>query len=288
MGAITFTSYFISVFLIYIFLTNSGLNDYFSAFGSILFGLFPFVGIPYAVFPVADLVAMMWFLGGLVAFQKHKNLLAALLWGLAIVTHKALWPFVGLTLICNLVFNRREVQQPIKWFLIAIFTFLPVGLFWLIGSHYHSSFMWIISSNLETEIVSRGTLLFLDGVIGKMFHGGIINFSKSAILSILLILSASLFVLCWRSGVPECRICGLPITISVILLCLILNQHEIWAAMRFGRLLVIPLVLSFGYWLQNRDLLNSNLGKVIVSISVMALFLTNILYAWYMVAIFWG
>jgi hypothetical protein len=75
------------------------------------------------------------------------------------------------------------------------------------------------------------------------------------------------------------------VAVGVLGLAVVLNQHEIWAVVRFSKLLILPLILY-------REELFGFIPKRFRMPTVYALiglgFLTQIVYAWYMANIFFS
>lgn len=94
MMSINIVAFVTSLLLIYRIVQRCGANEGSAALGTFLFGLFPFVGLTYAVVPLADVPAMSFFLGGLYLLQRSHSIPAALPFGLSLVTHKDMWSFV--------------------------------------------------------------------------------------------------------------------------------------------------------------------------------------------------
>ena len=117
---------------------------------------------------------------------------------------------------------------------------LFIGILWILGSFYYHSITWLFSSNLELEIASKGSTPLFDGLLGTFMEcsikgsvKGILPLSFAVISALMLYMSARLKYTYFQYGIM--------ISLAILPLFLILNQYEIWAAMRFGRLLVIPL-----------------------------------------------
>ena len=154
-----------------------------SAFaGSLLFLFFPFVGVAAAVDPRADAMAFMLLLASFAAIQRNKPWWFSLAAALALLTHKALWPFIaflGLT-----AFARRNVK--LRHLLVLA---LPTAILWIAGALYHDNAAWMLSQNIEVEMVSRGTWPVLDGILGTLQVGGLVKAVKVTTVVSLLVLS---------------------------------------------------------------------------------------------------
>jgi hypothetical protein len=152
----------------------------------------------------------------------------------------------------------------------------------------HGSPWWIIQSNLETEVSSRSTLPLLDGVIGTFLAGGVKNYVKSGIGLVVLLAAGSLVYLAIKQKGEGMLEFGLPIAVSVFILMLTINQYEIWAAVRYSRLLVVPAILFLASHPWATRIVNTFNRKPIYWGSVVGLVISNLIYAWYMARVFFS
>jgi hypothetical protein len=197
-----------------------------------------------------------------------------------------MWPFVGLLILEFIILNRKSIQNVWKWLKIAIMILLPIGLVWLVGAIQYNSLLWIISTNLKDNITSRGALLVLNGIVGNLSSGNITDFTKGAIVSGLFILEIWLCIRCWKSSLPDCKGIGVPVLLGLILLCMFVNREVIWSAVRFGRLVILPLFLSYGMQPKLQQFTSSRLGRTLTGLAVLILFSTNFFFTWYVETIF--
>lgn len=283
MMSINLVTFLTSAYLVYRILNISGATDELATMGILLFGLWPFVGLTYTVYPLADMPAMFLFLTGLFFLLISCRLPSALFFGLAIVTHKAMWLFVGLLMIADFFYHREFVSKRNILFIVVML--LPIGVLWLLGSYYHHSITWLFSSNLHVEVSSRSSLPILDGLLGTIMQGGIKGVGKGILLTGFACVPIVAIYMSLRLKYEYFQY-GLAISLAVLLLFLTLNQSEIWAAMRFGRLLAIPLMLLADTNLKFRKIAwwNSTVTAVVLSM----LFLSQFAYAWYMAVVYFG
>ncbi|MEQ1638186.1 MAG: hypothetical protein ABL903_16015 [Methylococcales bacterium] len=248
-----------------------------------MFGLWPFVGLTYAVNPQADLPAISLFLAGLYRLQDSRKLSAACFFGLAIITHKALWPFIGLLVAADFLY-RKDCFSRQNILMIGIML-LPLGILWFAGSFYHHSYTWLLSSNLKEELASSSNLPILDGLIGTfLFEEGIKGVLKGFLLMSFALLAVGTIFLSNQHKYQN-YFYGIAISLAVLLLFILLNHYEIWAAARFSRLLAIPLVLSVAKMVQDNP---SKQLSGVITVLFLILFLSQFAYAWYMARIYFA
>ena len=283
MMSINLVAFLASAFFIYRIIQAGGASDELATIGTFLFGLFPFVGLTYTVDPLADMPAMFFLLAGITLLQRSHRMPAALLLGLSLVTHKAMWIFIGLLIIFDFL-HRKECLSKQNFLFLGIML-LPIGSLWIMGSFYHHSITWIFSSNLEVEVASTGGAPVLDGLMGTFMEGGIKGLVKGILLLSFTVISALSLYLSVRLKYEYFHY-GIMISLAVLTLFLMLNQDEIWAAMRFGRLLVIPWAFIANTKIALKKISWWNSPAIITFLVL--LFLSQFAYAWYMARVFFG
>lgn len=230
-----------SAVLIYQILLHDGVSNHLAALGGLLFGLWPAVGLTYSVYPLADVPAMSLLLGGLWCLQRSRVLPAAVFLGLAMLTHKAMWLFALCLVIAQLLQQgHTNLKQTMAFIAILL---LPLGSVWLAGAWHHGSFTWLLERSATTDVASRGSLPVLDGLVGTLLKGGLVALVKGTLALGLASLAAWLLYLAFKlkyQGFPM----AIALSVAVLVLFFVLNQHTIWAAVRFSRPLVIPLMLA--------------------------------------------
>jgi hypothetical protein len=283
MWFINFLSFLLSVILVYKIIYAITINETISLLASFLFGLWPLVGLTYTVDPLADIPVILLFLLGFYFLQKEKIAPAGIFFGLALITHKAIWIFVFLIIILDF-FRRKEYfsKQNIS---LLILTGLPLIALWLFGSFYHQSFAWLISSNINAEIAPQSGLALFDGIIGTFQQGGIKGLVKGAFISMMLLISILSIFLSIKDHSTS-RSWGIAISLAVLVYFIVLNSYEIWAAVRFSRLLVLPLAFSASSLI--RDSFDWKKYKVTIIIVLILLFLSQFAYAWYLANVYFA
>ncbi|PKO09644.1 MAG: hypothetical protein CVU40_10140 [Chloroflexi bacterium HGW-Chloroflexi-2] len=285
MQLITFISLVFSFFYLEkIFKKNKILKNNYILFLLGLFTLWPFVGISTIVFPLADIVALSLFIIGLFFFIHNKHSIGSILWGLSLITHKAIWVFVVFAFMA--LFISYKDKKIMDWAKSAIIILFPIFILWLSGSFYHQDSLWLVSSNLEVEFQSKGTLPIMDGLIGTLLSGGLRAVVKGGLILFVFASSIILGVYLWIKKPSHWQI-GIAVCLSVFILSISLNQHEIWAAVRFGRLLVIPLAFVFPLLIEKISL-SKKVEKTIIYTILFLLYVSQFTFAYYMAKIFFN
>ena len=252
----------------------------YALWGMLLFGLWPLVGLTYVANPVADLVAITWYLAALLTLLRGRLMWAAFWLALALLTHKVMW-FFGLALIWAYIRQRPCVPRS-RLLVAAVLILSPVTILWLAGAAYHNSATWLLTANINEEFSSEGTLPILGGLIGTALSG-----SWSDVFKVMLILSVLGLTgwIIYRStkGKHPLKPYGLAISIPLIMLALLVNQKELWVVMRFSRLLVLPLM-----WLWATDPPQLRIeGRYLRLVGVMIILLlvtSQFAFTWYLLS----
>ncbi|MGA7731700.1 MAG: hypothetical protein WCD37_10575 [Chloroflexia bacterium] len=279
MQIVVFLAYLAGALLVYELLRRANLGRLPATLGSLLFSAWPFVGLVYAVYPVSDTVAVTLILAGLYCLQRSQVAVAGAFFGLALVTHKISWVFVALLTLAWLVNGRFASKRA----LLAYFPPLlaPIVLLWLAGSFYYDSPAWLFSSTLGQEADSRSEWFLLDGILGSLSHGfsGLV---KAAIVAGLLVTAGISTILCYRSKNPM-KPYGVALAGAVFLLCIFLSALNIWAGVRFSRLLVLPLL----WGLHSPESLSHRARLLWGGLLAVAL-ISQFAYAWYTAEVFFA
>jgi len=277
---INFTALLVGAMAVYKSVKISGISDRFAFLGACLLGLWPFVGLVNAVDPLADVPAMAFLLTGLLALQCSRKWIAAHLFGISLIVHKAMWPFVSLLVIAYICKNRPRTRRDIVALIILVF---PIFTLWLTGTFYHGSPEWIVSSSASVGADTRATLPILDGIIVTIAQGGVKGVVKGGLIVAFTVATLLLLFLSYQVKSSYFHY-GIAICAASLFLFIFLTHNEIWAAVRFSRLLVLPLIWLIGDLYRNK--LPIWLNGPIVGCFLLILFFTQFVYSWYMAKVF--
>jgi hypothetical protein len=281
MGAVNLAALLLGVELVRRILRESGASTAAASAGAILYALWPFVGIVYAACLQAEVPAMALFLAGLYALQRSRRGHAALFLGLALVTHKALWPFTLLAVLAEFSGEPRKSMGHATGFFALLLG--PLALLWGAGVALGRPLGWLVATNLRREVASRGGLPILDGLSGTLLRGDLRGLSKGSVVAGVAVLAGWLLVRAMRRPYGSWRT-GAALAASVLFLAVALNQWEIWATVRFSRLLVLPLVWTAAAAGDRLDRVPAALWAGGWGL----LFASQLAWAWYMARVYFG
>jgi nitrate reductase NapE component len=279
MMGINLIAFSFCVLLVIQFSRAAGTNQLYAAFAALLFGLWPFVGLTYTVNPQADIPAIVLTLGGLLMLQKSRYKLAPLLFGLAIITHKGVWPVIGLVTLADF-YTRREFWSKRNFLFLAIMLF-PLATLWVAGAYYHNSVNWLMARSMQVNTSPK----ILDGLFGTFQEGGAKGILKGSLILFFLILSATTLFTSLKMKFKYYELCA-AIAAAILLMFIFSSAGTIWGPVRFSKFLVIPFILSLNSYFGEKTI-----GRLAIGLDVIlmiGLFMTQLFYAWYSAAIFYG
>jgi hypothetical protein len=282
MHLITLFSVLISESSVFLLIKQSGATDRWAISGALLFILWPFVGLIYAIYPVADLVAMAFYLVGLLYLLKGKTIWGGIFLGLSMVTHKALWPISGLTVIIWTLVNWRSRRK--EWLYGLFFFLLPFIILWLAGANYYQNIFWIVSYDVgSSAVITSGQTSIFSSLAGLFRQPGLNETGKSLLTIINIILVVSLLVLLsFRRN--NISILGLPIIVTILLFIMAFSYDAQMYTVRYARLLALP--ITWQLWSMYPKLLQKKGVLFLISLIAIVLILTQFIMAWYLPVFF--
>lgn len=277
MMAINLVTFSICIVSIYVISRNFGTNEILAAFAAFLFGLWPFVGLTFTAMPIADSPAFALTLVGLISLQKSRRFLAAFLFSLAIITHKGVWPIIGIITLADF-YLRREL---LSWRNVAYLgiMLLPLGVLWITGSFYHQSITWMIDRSIRINTTAGGGYPILDGLIGSFQKGGLVGGLKGSVVLFFLTMSIATLAMSYKYKFEGYVYC-MAISLGVLLMLLFSSAQTIWGPVRFSKVLAIPLILMMNTRFNIKQIRPGMITWSVVLL--LGLFVTQLGFAWYL------
>jgi hypothetical protein len=265
MVTIAGTSYLVSVGTVYRLAQELEIDP---AVGvALLFAVYPFVGLTFSVYPVADSMATALLALCLLHYARQRWVHCAVYFGLMILTHKATW-FFALPLLALGFATKPRSRVPL------VIAALPLLGLIVAGTLHYRHVLWFVQGSVENVLTSQSSLPIVPGITGSLLAGGVAKIAKGLIaLAIFLIGGAML--------VPSCRRgfgIGVAIAVALLLMGAVLDEEQIWALVRFSKVLVVPLA-----WLVLRGFSGQSPGARAAWASVLLASLgSNMAFGYYM------
>ncbi len=233
-----------------------------------LFAAYPFVGLSYSVYPVADVMATALLVLWLIAYERRQWLRFAVYAACVMMVHKAAW-FSVPPLWLFVAIRHKEARAVLPLAVVPLLVWIAAGAL------HHGDALWFVRWGVDKLVVSRTGLPFADGLIGPFLHG-----SPAKLLKGLVVLTvASCAVVAGIFAIRQRFWSGVAICLPIVLMSLVINEYEIWAVVRFSRLLVIPVayMLAHGSWAADRLR-----GRAVYAVLLAAAVASNFLYGYYL------
>jgi hypothetical protein len=243
---------------------------------ALLFAAYPFVGLTYSVHPIADSMATALLLLCAREFARRRWLAFTIYSALMIITHKATW-FFALPLMMIAFINHKDSR------LVMPLAFVPLLVLIIPGAVYYHDLFWFARWSTTHLLASRSSLPILDGLFSPFFLGATPKILKGIVVISLFIVAAVLVV-------PSVRLkfwLGASLSLSILLLGAFVNQYEIWAMVRFSKVLIIPITFVL-----SQNATRFNLSTVLTPLSFGILLLlglaSNVAFGYYMAVSFFS
>lgn len=282
MVAINLAAFIACALLMMQIMRNAGAQPEWSALAALLFGLWPLVGVTYTAVPMADIPSAALTLAGILLLQRSRHTHAGWMFGLAIITHKGVWPVIGLVILADLYTRREFISK--KNVMFGIVTLLPLAVLWGSGIFYHHSWNWLMEKSMLVNTSMKSNFPVLGGVLGTFAEGGIKGMAKGSIVLFLLALSAIALFASLKFKFQYYEIAA-AIALAALIMFFFSSAFTIWGPVRFSRFLTLPLMLGMNHYMEGQTLKRSGILTILI---VLVLLLTQFAYAWYFVKVFYG
>ena len=211
--------------------------------GVLIFSLYPFVGVTLAAMGRADVPATAVFLAALFYGINRKPWKFMLFGGLALITHKSMWPYMFFaTWICLWKYR-------LQWWTFFL-SGVPLVGYWVVVAVNRPDFLlkvigvdasFVMHTEWKTETVR--TLPLFDGIFGTLFAGSAKEAAQGSILLGIFLVAVLLAIYFLRKRTRDWM--QIALIIPTLLLCVMVHQSWAWPILRFSK----PLVIPFCVWL---------------------------------------
>lgn len=266
-----------------------------------LYIAWPFVGSLYAVYPQIDAIVLFLLILAILLAMNGRWILSGAALGAAMLMHPLAWVFAPILLLAPWAVwvgqkrNSNSHPKDINGKELAAMTALaaaPMVCLWVWQTIVTKNPLWSIASIFQAQVVSQGSVPVLDGWFGTIIGKGTAGWAKVGILALVVLAALCLLIAVLKQRTAPGgeqnlyrRIVSALVPVGVLGLAVVLNQHEIWAVVRFSKILILPLILYreelFGFIPQR---FRMPLVYALIGLG----FLTQIVYAWYMANVFFS
>lgn len=241
-------------------------------FGALLYGLFPLVGVSYAVYPVADSVAAALLAVALLCLLRARWLTYTGIVAAALFFHQGLWPFLGLMGLVA-VWKRG---YPLAQFLLSG---LPLVAYIGKVAMDRGSLLWWLDHHIQVHL--RARVPVLDGVLGTLTDPGLHNLFKG--LFLLTLFFGCVWVAAHHLRRRDWLMAAL--ALGALFWLVVLNRAAIWAAVRHARPLAVPAAVALYASPRRAAFLNRTWVILLVAAGLIA---TQLVFALYIRNFFQG
>jgi hypothetical protein len=201
---------------------------------ALVFAVYPFVGLSEAAYPRADMVATALLAGCVLAFERTQFRTLAGCAALALLVHKALWFFVPPLLVVAWA-RHREARAMLAAAL------LPAAIWIVGGAWHHGDLLWFARSSVEALAAPSGTLPLFDSIYGSLLSDRPTTVAKGIVVLVVTALALFAAVRSHQLGFVS----GTIIAAAIVATAAVLNSSEAWAVVRFSKLLLVPLAVTW-------------------------------------------
>jgi len=256
-----------------VFQLFKGKNETLTLICSGIYALFPFTGVVYGVFPIADSVALAALVCCFYFLQNKKWLLLGIAIAAALLLQKVTWFFLPWMMLY--AFIRHKGSR-----VYLVLSVIPILLYFAAGALVKQDLFWASRWSTENLLSSQSSLPVFDGLIGPLLTDrSPTSLIKSFVVIIIFVASAITMILTYHQKQYEAMI----VPAGLLLMALVVNQYEIWSLVRYAKLISIPL----GMILANMPELQRRISKPGILIPAFALcLLSNVAYAYYLTKFF--
>lgn len=236
---------------------------------TLLWAMFPFVGVTLAVYPRANALLLLFTVLCYWGYVNNNRFVFLLSAALLPLIHKSSLFFL-MFLLPIALFNKK-----VKWWMLLL-AGLPTASYILLGSIKHGTVFWYFQSYYK-NIVHVTRLPLGDGIIGTLisgFQGSITDLVQGVIIASYFLLAIYMLI----SKVWRKQLFILSTILPVITLGLVLPAREIWSIFNYSGFSIIA--FSLLPW-HDEKFLGKQKYKWLYYLLVAFAFLSQVAYAIY-------
>jgi len=243
-------------------------------FLGLIFALFPFVGLTYSVYPVADSSAIALLLLAVSNLEKRQWGWFVIFSGASMIVQKVMWFFVPPLMLVAFVKNKESRM-------LLPYAFLPLLIWMGIGAIYHHDIMWFMRWSYKHLFVSKSSMPILDGLITPLLSNSTAKIGKGILVAIVMVLT----LVSAHYNFRHKQWTGVCIALSLFTMIMYVNSYEIWVVVRYSKLLIIPLSFVDAQFINSQSKIYIHL----VALLILATFLaSNLAFGFYMARLYFA
>lgn len=268
MTGISLVAFLIAVYTIYKGAEENKCHN--PAFFSLLFVFFPFVGLNFTVFPMADISTVALFFCATRHLKNSRLKHFVFFSSLALLFHKIMWFFIPPLTIWGFF----TIKKSPFYFILP---YLPLLLWIVAGAYYHDDIFWFVRSSYDLLVTSKRTFFLFDGVISSLCSTSLPKIIRGIILLSFTIFTTFCFY--WSSKHKYWISAG--ICFSLLAVSATVNYFEAWVIARYSKLLLIPIISMCSHIHQTKEL------RILMLVILAVFLLSNMIFGLYMVKVFY-
>ncbi len=151
-------------------------------------------------------------------------------------------------------------------------------LLWIAaGILYHSDFFWFIRNSYNFLVATKVSTILFDGIISSLHSPSLPKIIKGLILLTITIFSS----FCFYRSIKYRDWISTGICFSLLVLTMIINHFEAWVIARYSKLLIIPIISLCARLSETKN------DRIVQSVILFILLVSNLIFGFYMVKIFY-
>jgi hypothetical protein len=268
MTGISMVAFQIAVHTIYDEAVENRCHD--PIFLSLVFIFFPFTGLNFTVFPMADITSIALYFCAIHNLKKSRLKHFIFFSALALLFHKIMWILIPPVTIWGIFTLRRS-------FFYFCLPYFPLLLWIVAGALYHSDLFWFMRSSFHLLVAAKRTTFLFDGILTPLFSASLPKVIKGLILLSIFIFT----VFCFYSSIKRKLWISAGICFSILVISAVINNFEAWVIARYSKVLLFP-IISFGaHFPPTKGF------RLLKGAAILIFLLSNLIFGFYMAKIFY-
>jgi len=237
--------------------------------GLLFLTLYPFFGVSFITYPVADIPAHAAFSALIYYFLKSSRLKIIIFFILCSLLHKMIWPFIGLLLLVSLYERKLRIYD-------CFFCLFPL-LFYYLTIYIYNDFTQFeqlgILRNLTSDmsLVDSGYYPF-KGIIECFTIGDFLSQIKGGIIVLIFLAASGLLFM----SIKNKNLLFIIMILPIIILAPVISEFVSAAVIRHSKFIVIPFCYYISYFPQLEQKISNNFYFFCILLT-----LSQVIFSWH-------